>query len=229
MSGEATVLLWWFLFGGTHVFGSVAAVRGFLIERLGTQGFKGAYSLVALATFVPLCWVYAANKHVGVLIFQPAPSFAVATELLMIVAIVVLGQALATPSPITTAAEMSGQFPASPRGIQRVTRHPMNLAFAVFGVAHILSNPFASDWVFFGGFVAYAVVSSIHQDKRTAASGREEIREFQAATSWVPFGAIVTGRQRLALGEYSTGALAVSLGVVALLWYFHSSLFGGAG
>jgi len=65
MSGDATVLLWWFLFGGTHVLGSVAPVRGFLIEKLGTQGFKGAYSLHSRRSYRSVGSTQLTNKSVS--------------------------------------------------------------------------------------------------------------------------------------------------------------------
>lgn len=229
VSGEAQVLMWWLAFGGTHVLGSSVAVRTRLIDRMGLRGFKGLYSLVALATFVPLCWVYFANRHAGAMLFQPASGMRDVTEWLMFLALVVLGQSLATPSPLTTEAEMSGHFTAGPSGIQRITRHPMNLAFAIFGAAHMLSNPFASDWAFFGSFVAYGLLSSMHQDRRTLASGREEVARFQEATSLIPFAAVASGKQRLAFDEIRATALVISIVVAGLLWYFHGFLFGGYG
>ena len=59
------------------------------------------------------------------------------------------------------------QHPANQgRGIQRITRHPGNFAFALFGIGHMLSSPRVGDWIFFGGFVVYGIVSSMHQDRR---------------------------------------------------------------
>ena len=69
----------------------------------------------------------------------------------------------------------------------------------------------------------------MHQDRRALAGGREEIAAFQADTSAFPFVAIITGKQRLAPGEYSKGALAIGVVLAAVLWYFHANLFGGYG
>ena len=114
-------------------------------------------------------------------------------------------------------------------GIQRVTRHPLNLAFALIAAAHMLSNPFVGDWIFFGGFLVYGLLSAIHQDRRTLASGGEEVARFQSETSLVPFAAIFSGKQRLGLDEYRPIALVASLVVCGAIWYFHPSIFGGYG
>jgi len=227
MPAEARILIWWLLFAGTHILGSTVPVRSFLIRTVTLRGFKALYSLVALATFVPLCWVFAENKHAGAFLFEMTPFSYYLVHVLMLLALIVLLQGLATASPMTTVAEMTGQYGSGPRGIQRVTRHPQNLAFMLFGVAHCLANPYVGDWVFFGGFVVYGLVSAMHQDRRVALLGPEEARRMLAETSLVPFAAILAGRLRLAPREYNLLALLAALVLFALLRYFHSALFGG--
>ena len=221
------VLLSWLMFGGTHVIGSSVPVRTWLIGRIGLWGFKGLYSLIALATFVPLCLVYFSNKHGGPRLFEASRGHDLATQALMLVAIIVVLQSLVTPNPLTTLAEMTGNFRDRARGIQRITRHPQNFGFAIFGFAHALSNPFLGDCVFFGGFVVYGVLSAVHQDRRTLATGHEEIRQFQSDTSIVPFAAIMRGKQRWAFAEYNRVVLVISVIVFVLLRLFHSAIFGG--
>ncbi len=223
------ILLWWFLFAGTHMIGSTEPVRRFLIRNIGMLGFKGLYSLVALATFAPLCYVYFSHKHAGPLLFTALYGHRLAAQALMLLALVVLAQSLVTPSPLTTLSELTGSFNDRARGIQRVTRHPQNFGFAIFGFAHVLANPYAGDCLFFGGFVVYGVLSAMHQDKRTLATGREEIKQFQSDTSFVPLAAILTGKQRPALAEYSFPALAASLIIFIILRLLHGRVFGGFG
>jgi uncharacterized membrane protein len=227
MENEGVILLWWLLFGTTHIGGSSLPMRSFLIRRLGLAGFKALYSLTALATFVPLCYVFFKNKHAGIVLFVPDSSLKLATQVLMLLALIVLGQSFSTPNPMTTVAEMTGRFRGRARGIQRVTRHPQNFAFGLFGFAHLLSNPFVGDWIFFGGFLVYGILSALHQDRRTRVTGPQEVREFQAETSAIPFGAILTGKQRLALGEYNGMALLISILCFVILRLLHRRLFGG--
>jgi uncharacterized membrane protein len=229
MSGEVKILFWWLLFGGTHILGSAVPLRTFLIGRLGLKGFKTLYSVVALATFLPLCLVFAANKHAGEsLDFVPSgPVVFWTVHVLVLLSMLFLVQAQFVPNPMTTLAEMSRLYGADARGIQRITRHPMNTAVVLLGLAHVLVNPFVGDWVFFGGFVVYGVLSALHQDRRTRATGPEEVRRFQDETSLVPFAAILAGRQRLALGELSLVAAGIAVVLFLLLRFFHGSLFGG--
>jgi uncharacterized membrane protein len=222
--------MWWVLFGGTHIVGSSLPVRTFLIRTLGLRGFKALYSLVAFATLIPLCWVYATDKHAGSFLFEPpGPAMRHVTELLMLLALIVLMQALHTRSPLTTQAEMSGKYGSGARAIQRVTRHPQNLAFIIYGVAHALVNPTVGDWIFFGGFVVYGMLSAIHQDRRVLAAGNEQARRFVAETSALPFAAILAGRQRLVLREFSLVGLIAAVVLLVVLRFFHGSWFGGFG
>lgn len=227
MATEVKILLWWLAFGGTHILGSSRSVRGRLIRVPGMLPFKGLYSLVALGTFIPLVLVYFGDRHAGAMLFDPPGGLMHLTELLMIVALMLLGQGLAAPGPMSTAADMSGSHDQGVRGILRVTRHPQNVAFGLFGLAHCLVNPTVGDWLFFGGFTVFAVVSSIHQDRRTRAMGPESVRRFQDQTSLLPFWAIIRGKQRFVWSELSWIALVLSLIVAVLLRLYHGRIFGG--
>lgn len=51
MSEAFMLVVWWALFGGSHIVMSSARWRPQLVTRLGERGFLGVYSLVALITF----------------------------------------------------------------------------------------------------------------------------------------------------------------------------------
>lgn len=229
MSTESQLLFWWFLFGGTHILGSSVPVRARLIRSLGLMGFKGLYSIVALATFLPLVWVAWHHRHAGKLLFVPGAWNVHATEVLMFLSFLFLALAFASPNPVTTTSEMSGRFASSARGVHRITRHPMNTAFALFGLAHMLSNPTVGDWIFWGGFVVYALVSAWHQDRRSLATGPAEFRTFHAETSYWPFAAILRKRQRFVLGEIRLTVVLVAVVLFGVLRWLHPRLIGGFG
>ncbi|HXH28523.1 MAG TPA: NnrU family protein [Candidatus Polarisedimenticolia bacterium] len=229
MDTEAAIFMWWVLFGGTHVVGSSVPVRSRLIRRLGLPGFKGVYTLVAFATFIPLCYVYLTDKHAGAVLFEPGEAMRWLAQAVMLLAFLFVGQGLATPHPMTTQAELTGSFPDQARGVQRITRHPENLGFGLFGVAHCLANPTVGDWLFFGGFAVYALVSAAHQDRRTLASGPPAVRAFQQQTSFWPFAAILAGRQRVVIRELRMNALWISATLFLVVRIFHGRIFGGFG
>jgi uncharacterized membrane protein len=117
---------------------------------------------------------------------------------------------------------------AEPTGILRVTRHPMNMAFALFGLAHLLGNGALGDVFFFGQFVVLGVAGAYHQDARMARDKGERYRAFARSTSVLPFGAIVIGRNRLAFDELAIPMLLIALVAFAALLIYHGGLFGVA-
>jgi len=227
MKNVALIFFWWLLFGGTHIIGSSVPVRTFAIRRIGKLGFKGLYSLVALSTFAALCYFYFTHKHAGFHLYNSGYFLQLLAILLMLAALVILLQGLVSANPMTTQAELSGRYVSSGQGIQRITRHPQNFSFALFGLAHMLVNPYMGDWIFFGGFIVYGVVSAIHQDRRHLATGSKAMRQFMADTSAIPFAAIMKGKQRFGLDEYYPPALVAAIVIFILLKLLHPMLFGG--
>jgi len=229
MKEVALIFFWWLMFGGTHIIGSSIPVRTFFIRQMGTLGFKCVYSLVALATFIPLFYFHFTHKHAGYLLYTPGYFLQLFAQLLMLAAIIVLLQGLTTANPMTTKAELFGRHINSGHGIQRITRHPQNLAFGIFGLAHLLVNPYLGDWIFFGGFIVYGVVSAMHQDQRLLAMGHTQVKQFIADTSAIPFAAIIRGKQRFGLDEFYPPALVAAIVIFILLKLLHPMLFGGFG
>ena len=227
MTTETELLLWWLLFGGFHLLLSSGPVRGRLIEGIGLKAFKGAYSLIALATFFGLFWTYFHGKHTGALLFDRSTAARHVVELVMLVAVLFLSMAHGSKSPATTAADMTGDRPSSPTGIHRITRHPLNTGFALFGLAHMLVNPTVGDWIFWGGFPVFSVVSAIHQDRRMLASGSPEFRSFYAQTSFLPFAAIFSGRQRMVWNELRWRGVAIGVVLYVVLRLVHPHAMGG--
>src|SRR5579885_2912520 len=63
MSPVLAIGVWSVLFVGAHLFISSSLMRPRLVDRVGEQAFRGVYSLVAFATFIPLTIVFAHHKH----------------------------------------------------------------------------------------------------------------------------------------------------------------------
>jgi uncharacterized membrane protein len=224
----ATVLIGalWAAFAGTHVWLSSERTRAALIARVGAQGFQGIYSVVALATFVPLVWIFATHKHAGPLLWTTIGSPAVARPLNYVLMTAALMLFVASLLPASTApSAMQARGPAVAHGLLRITRHPMLAAFALFGIAHLLMNGTLGDVLFFAGFPIFAWIGARHQDARKL----REVPGYDAlvaTTSIVPFAAIVAGRQRLIAHELPLAALAGGLALTLVLRTYHHTLLG---
>jgi uncharacterized membrane protein len=179
------IALFWILFAATHMGMSSRRLRPGLVARLGDRGFQGVYSLVALATFVPLVACYYAHKHAGPYLWNLArlPGVRWVGYALMGAAFVLVVAGLIQPSP-------ASMRPGRPvvRGVARITRHPLFMGFGLWGMAHLLLAVVnASELAFFGGFLIFAVVGCDHQDRRKLATLGESYRSYVDATPFFPF------------------------------------------
>jgi uncharacterized membrane protein len=221
MAATIVILILWLGFAGSHLVLSSTQVRALLVERFGEDRFRLLYSLLALAFFIPLVWVYFTHKHAGWWLWgTPRGALMFWTVSLgMAVAFVLLVAGLARPSPASIA-------PGDPitNGVYRITRHPVFMALAIFGLMHLLANGSAADIVFFGGFVVFSLVGGRHQDQRKLASDDARYSGFYAATPFLPF----TGSATLqGIKELHPAVLATAIVLTVIVRYFHVSWFGG--
>ena len=101
---------------------------------------------------------------------------------------------------------------AEPRGVHRITRHPVFVGVTVMALAHGVANGHASDVAFFGGTAVFALTSSRYQDLRKLAGGDAAFRRLHAATAFAPF-----TRRGVMRGLRELSPLAVGLGLAVAL------------
>jgi uncharacterized membrane protein len=224
----AQLLALWLAFAGSHLALSSTRIRPRLIARIGFQPFLGVYSLIALALFIPLVRIYFRHRHAGPVLWTSLgpPGLALAlNHALMAAGLVLVVAALLPGSAAPSAMSADPTAPVRARGITRITRHPLFAGLALFGAAHLLVNGALADVVFFGGFPVYAWIGSRHQDARLARQ-RPGYGTFVAETSFVPFAALMRGRQRLVPRELPWGAIVAGLVATGALRHWHGALFG---
>jgi uncharacterized membrane protein len=211
------------LFPLTHILLSHPPIRSGLVKALrGEWPFRGFYSLVSFVTLGGSIGFYWSNRHLGPFLWEVSPLVERIIALpLMLFALVLLFLMMATPSPTSM---MPGALEA--RGVLRITRHPMNMAFALFGLAHIIANGALGDVFFFGQFLVLGVLGAYHQDARKKKEGGDEVRAFMKQTSVLPFVAIMRGRNRLEASELAFPLFVLGVIAFVALAVFHGRLFG---
>jgi len=225
MDPVETIGLWAVLWVGTHI-GISSSLRARLIHAAGPDRYRGIYSLVAFATLGPLIYEFAYHKHSGPLLWYLRDNHAARglTWLLMFFAFILLAASLINPVP----SSMGGQASQSaPRGLQKVTRHPGLVAFSTFGIAHLLMNGWVGDVIFFGAFPVLGIAGGINQDHRKLRELGESYRSFIEATSFLPFAALLTGKQKWQSRETPWLAILVGLVLAAVIVAVHPYIFGG--
>jgi uncharacterized membrane protein len=217
------IVLFSVLFVVTHLGLSHDPIRRGLVDTIGEWPFRGLYSLVSFLTLGPAAVLWWQNRHLGSVLWElPFWSERILASVLIFFGLFLLFQLLATPSP---ASMMPAKVEA--RGVLRITRHPMNMGLALWGLAHLLANGTVGDVAFFGSFVVVGIIGPYHLDARHKRNKGEEFTEFCKQTSVLPFGAVLRGRNRLALDELSFPLAFISTAFFVALLFFHGRLFGG--
>lgn len=208
------------LFFLTHLVLSHGFIREAMIEQLSELGFRAVYSLVAFLTLGLAILMMMKVQDMGPVFWDSTWLYPL-TYLLMMLAFTLTLLALANPSP-------TGMMPAAmePRGVLRVTRHPMNMGIASFALAHLIANGSLGGLFFFGAIFLTGFVGAYHQDRRKAREKGDEFRTFQEQTSVLPFAAIINGKTRLAIKEFSLPLLVIAAAAYVAMIFLHQRLIG---
>jgi uncharacterized membrane protein len=98
------------------------------------------------------------------------------------------------------------------------------MASAIWGAAHLLVSHTDLDRAFFGGLLVYSLLGSAHQEWRKRREAGDALRRFYEETSFLPFVAIATGRNRLEIRELPVAGIAIAAAVYVVIFVFHHRL-----
>jgi uncharacterized membrane protein len=141
----------------------------------------------------------------------------VAAGIMLLACILLVGSFFRNPAFPHPGAKRRASRSAS--GVFAVTRHPMNMAFALWAAVHIVLWGALPNLIVAGGILILAVLGSIGQDQKKLNVIGEPWRAWMGRTSFVPFGALLTGRAKWsALGEAWPALLLGLLLWLAITW-----------
>jgi uncharacterized membrane protein len=202
-------------------------VRSVLVRAIGEPAYRGVFSLASVAAFAWVVIAYGAARGDptnAVLWTTPDAARPVAIGLIS-VGLVIGFAGLLTPSPTAVGFEgmLAKNEPA--KGMTRITRHPFLVGASLWGAGHLIVNGDRAAIVLFFG-VFYVALSGMRSiDRKRRLRDPEGWAKFAAATSIIPFAAIVQGRNRFVFRETAMQGVLALVIVCALVW-FHASLFG---
>jgi uncharacterized membrane protein len=209
-------------FIASHFVLSSGPVRRPLVRAIGEGPFSGAYSVVALALIV---WVVIEFERAPVMALWALPWAPLAPVIVMPLAVLFLVCGLSQRNPTMVGGRFSATADPAP-GILRITRHPVLWAFALWGLAHIPTGGDQASLIFFGGFAALALVGMVVIDLKRRARDPEGYARFAAATSRIPFAALITGRARFDFATIGWARIAIALALYAALFVGHPYFTG---
>jgi uncharacterized membrane protein len=208
--------LWVFV----HVGISGTRLRDAAVASLGEKRFMLAFSLGSVVAIVLLVLAW---RGAETTFLWAAPAWLRWILAALMLPAFVLFMASHKRNPTAVGNKGLGE---EPRGIQRVTRHPMLMSFALWGLVHVLGNGDSASLVFFGAFLVTAVAGMPSIDAKLARRHGAAWEGFAAKTSIIPFGAILAGRNRLVLSEIGWMPPVVGFVLWAAMLHFHRSFFG---
>jgi uncharacterized membrane protein len=221
----------WAGFLATHVGLAAAPLRTPLVARFGARGFVWLYTAIATAAFSGLVVIYASFAADGPrgLDLAASPAARGVLGALSVAGIALMVAAFAPRAYWDSPIVVLGDGVRAPYGLERITRHPFFAGTATLMGAHALLASRATGAIFFAGFVVLIVAGATHQGRKLRALRGPAYDRFLAATSAVPFVAILRGRQRLVPGELPWAMLALGVAVAIGLRAVHDGIFAWRG
>jgi uncharacterized membrane protein len=219
MNGPIPLLAFAGAFVGTHFLLS-HPLRRPLVGALGEKGFLALYSLVAFVTLGGIGWAYPKTPATQPLWQAGDGLWALATVLMLIASILLLGSLIRNPAMPGAANAAS----AEAHGVYAITRHPMLWAFAIWGGVHILVYPVTKNIIVAVAIIVLSLAGAALQDRKKRALDPQGWTAWESRTSYWPFAAIAQGRAHF--GGFGMHALGGGIVVWLLATWAHIPLAG---
>lgn len=206
----------------THIGLATPPLRDGLVARLGEGGFRIDYSLLSLALLIGAIQVYQELPEDRPLWTAGTGALHVSNLLMLVASILFVGSL--TPANRALAGVPPRPGNEGPSGVLRWTRHPMMWAFGLWAIVHGWLAGDAPTLVLALGIGTLALVGAAFQDGKKARQQGADWQTYAARTSFVPFGAILSGRQPAVALWPGLVPVAGGLLLWLLLTYLHPSL-----
>lgn len=143
------------LFLGVHTLPMFPAARNVLAARLGENGYKGIYTLLAVAGLGLIIYGYGVARFEGAPLLYDPPFWLRHVTMLLMVPVFIFLVAAYVPSRIKNA-----------------LKHPMLVAVKLWAFSHLLANGDLASVLLFGGFLVWAVADRISVKRRGPEAGQ---------------------------------------------------------
>ena len=212
------------LFLGMHWIVSGSPLRDVIVARTGEGPFKAGFALIITVSIVWMGWAYAHAPYAQT--WGTAADLKPVSWVLMALAFVMFGASVTAQNPTTLGRVPPDQVQA--RGMVRITRHAGLFGLGLWGFAHFIVNGDWASHLLFGSFAFQGLVAPLNLDRKYRLRYGAAWDVFARQTSYVPFAAILQGRNRLVPGEINWIAVAVGLGLFVLTLVYHQAWFGAS-
>ena len=212
MSSTGVVAVWAAAFVSTHLAMS-HPLRPAMVARLGARRFTLVYSAVSLLTFVMMVQAYKAVPDQVSLWTAPPLVWIVGAVLMWLASVLLAGSLRKNPAMLGMTGGHEPVAISAPSGVFRITRHPMMWAFALWAIVHIAVIARPAGIVLAVAILGLALLGAAGQDRKKASQLGAAWVDWQAATSFIPFGR--------GLAIHDLFALAVGTVIFLLATWLH--------
>jgi len=214
------------VFVGSHFGISSTGLREVLVRRLGERPYLALYSGVALILLAWLIFAYVNVADSWTLWIRP-PLLVVLPIVIMPLALllVVGGYTQRNPTAVMQGKPLPTDRPAP--GVLAITRHPLMWGIGLWAIVHLVIADDVASLVFFGAFAILALHGTRMLDaKKRRTWPPEDWQRFAAATSNIPFAALLTSRNEFRFAEIGWWRILL-VGVLDLgLMVLHPKVLG---
>ena len=210
-----------------HIFVSGTTLRDRLVSRLGEGAYLGLFSLASVGGLAWMLLAYGAARASadnpvwwGV---TPLSRHVQLVLMLLAVILVVAGLMTRNPGAVGQTGALDAAEPV--RGVLRITRHPFLWGVGLWSAGHLLVNGDLISFILFGAMGLLAIGGAASIDAKRRRTHGDAWAAFEARSSFIPFAAILSGRQSLRPGEFALPLLA-GLAVYAALLLAHPMIAG---
>jgi uncharacterized membrane protein len=210
------------LFLGLHALLSGSPLRSWVVARSGEAVFKAGFSL---AIALILMWMARAYTQAPrIVTWGAATALQPLAVALVLLAFVLFAASLAERNPTTLGLLPPDRVEA--RGMIRITRHPGLLGLGLWGLAHFIVNGDWASHLLFGSFAFEGLIAPLNLDRKYRHRHGAAWEVFARQTSYLPFVAILQGRNRLAWRELPWRAMAVGVAACGIAAALHARVVG---
>jgi len=211
-----------------HLVVSGTRVRDALTGRIGQGPYMGLFSLASLAGLVWLAIAFGQARGAAwnEAYWGLTPTTGYLQIVLQLLALLLVAPGLTTPNPTSVRQEGALDRPDLIKGMLRITRHPFLWGVAVWAFGHLLVNGERASIVLFGAMLVLAIFGTASIDAKRKRALGSKWDAFADQTSNIPFGAILSGRQSLDIGEIGWWRILLAVAIWAVLLWGHPYAFG---
>lgn len=213
-----------------HLLVSGTRMRDALTGRIGQGPYMGLFSLASVAGLVWLGFAFGQTRGTADnVVYWTVGDASRQVQLgLQLLAMLLIVPGLTTPNPTSVRQEGVLEKADAVKGMLRITRHPFLWGVAVWAIGHLVVNGERASIVLFGSMLLLALFGTASIDAKRKRALGAVYDTFTGQTSNVPFAAILSGRQKLNLGEIGVWRLVAAVAVWAALAWGHPYIFGVA-